>query len=240
MTTPKIDVSPDPTALATRMAEWMVERIAGTTGPFALNLSGGSTPNPFYELLATEHYRDAIDWRRVHVFFGDERCVPHDHEDSNYRMADEAMIAKVPIPKENVYPVRTGLTSPEAAASDYEEVLKSFYGKVTLDIARPLFAFTLLGLGEDGHTASLFPGTAALEERVKWVTSIIGAKPEPRISMTYPILDSSAVTVFLVAGAGKRDILKRVLDRDPALPASLIDPQGEFYVFCDEAAHGDS
>ena len=238
MTTPRIDVSPDATALATRMAEWLVERIAGTTGPFALNLSGGSTPKHFYELLASEHYRASVDWGRVHVFFGDERFVPHDHEDSNYRMADEALIAKVPIPKENVYPVHTDMASPEAAAAAYEETLKTFYGKVTLDIQRPLFAFTLLGLGEDGHTASLFPGTAALEERVKWVTSIIGAKPEPRISMTYPILDSSAVTVFLVAGAGKREILARVLERDPALPASLIDPQGEFYVFCDEAAHG--
>ena len=238
MTTPRIDVSPDTTALATRMAEWLVERIAGTTGPFALNLSGGSTPKHFYELLASEHYRESVDWGRVHVFFGDERFVPHDHEDSNYRMADEALLAKVPIPEGNVHPVRTDLASPEAAAAAYEETLKTFYGKATLDIPRPLFAFTLLGLGEDGHTASLFPGTAALGERVKWVTSIIGAKPEPRISMTYPILDSSAVTVFLVAGAGKREILARVLDRDPALPASLIDPQGEFYVFCDEAAAG--
>ena len=238
MTSPKIDVSPDATALAARMANWIVERIAGTTGPFALNLSGGSTPKRLYGLLAGEPYRGGVDWGRVHVFFGDERFVPHDHDDSNYKMADEAMIARVPIPRENVHPVRTDLASPEAAAADYEATLKAFYGKVTLDIPRPLFAFTLLGLGEDGHTASLFPGTAALDERVKWVTSITGAKPEPRISMTYPILDSSAVTVFLVAGAGKRDILKRVLDRDPALPASLIDPQGEFYVFCDEAAHG--
>ena len=239
MTTPRIDVSPDATALATRMAEWIAERIAGTTGPFALNLSGGSTPKRLYEVLASEHHRGSIDWGRVHVFFGDERFVPHHHADSNYRMADEAMIARVPIPKGNVHPVQTGLATPEAAAAAYEETLKTFYGKVTLDIPRPLFAFTLLGLGEDGHTASLFPGTAALGERVKWVTSVTGAKPEPRISMTYPILDSSAVTVFLVAGAGKRDILRRVLDRDPALPASLIDPQGEFYVFCDEAAHGE-
>ena len=238
MSEPKIDVSPNATALATRMAEWIVARIAGTTGPFALNLSGGSTPKHLYEVLASEPHRGSIDWKRVHIFFGDERFVPHDHEDSNYRMADEAMIAKVPIPRENIFPVRTDMGSPEAAAAAYEETLKTFYGKTTLDIPRPLFAFTLLGLGEDGHTASLFPGTAALNERLRWVTSIVGAKPEPRVSMTYPILDSSAVTVFLVAGVGKRDILKRVLDRDPALPASLIDPQGEFYVFCDEAAHG--
>ena len=233
---PEIDVSPDPVALASRMAEWIVQRVGGTTGPFALNLSGGSTPKRLYELLATNLYRDEIDWGRVHVFFGDERFVPHDHKDSNFKMANDALLSKVPIPPDNIHPVQTGLASPEAAAADYEDALKVFYGKTTLDLPRPLFAFTLLGLGEDGHTASLFPGTAALEERDKWVTAVIGAKPEPRITMTYPILDASAVLAFLTAGAGKKDILRRVLDRDPALPASLIDPQGEFYVFCDEAA----
>ena len=240
MAKPEIDVSPDATALAARVAEWIVRRVGGTTGPFALNLSGGSTPKRLYELLATNLYRTEIDWNRIHVFFGDERFVPQDHVDSNFRMANEALLSKVPIPRENIHPVQTGLASPEAAAADYEDALKVFYGKATLDIPRPLFAFTLLGLGEDGHTASLFPGTAALTERDKWVTAVIGAKPEPRITMTYPILDSSAVLAFLTAGVAKKDILHRVLERDPALPASLIDPQGEFYVFCDEGAIGAS
>ena len=239
MPRPQLDVSPDALSLAIRTAEWLSERIENSTGPFAINLSGGSTPKRLYELLATEAYRLEIDWKRVHIFFGDERFVPMDHPDSNYRMAHEALLSKVPIPGENVYPVQTQSGTPEEAAAAYEETLKRFYGKTTLDLARPLFALTLLGLGEDGHTASLFPGTAALKERVKWVTSIVGAKPEPRISMTYPVLDSSAATIFLVAGAGKSAILDRVLAGDATLPATHIAPQGEFWVFCDEAANGD-
>ena len=117
--------------------------------------------------------------------------------------------------------------------------MQSFYGKTTLDIPRPLFAVTLLGLGDDGHTASLFPGTTALSERQKWVTAVVGAKPEPRITMTYPVLESSAATIFLVAGAAKKPILDRVLAGDLDLPASHVRPQGEFYVFCDAAANGD-
>ena len=239
MAKPQIDVSPDASALATRLADWLVARVEDTTGPFALNLSGGSTPKALYELLATELYRFKIDWKRIHVFFGDERFVPMDHEDSNFRMADQALLSKVPIPRENIYAVPTEDGTPKDAAATYAATLQRYYGKTTLDIARPLFAVTLLGLGEDGHTASLFPGTAALQEREKWVTSITGAKPEPRISMTYPLLDSSAAVIFMVAGAGKRDILDRVLAGDAALPASHINPQGDFWVFCDEAANGD-
>ena len=234
-----IDVSPDAASLAIRTAEWLATRIEESTGRFALNLSGGSTPKRLYELLATEMYRRKIDWERVHIFFGDERFVPADHVDSNYRMAREALISNVPIPAENIYPVPTDASTPEAAAAAYEATLKAYYGKETLDVARPLFQVTLLGLGDDGHTASLFPGTAALKERTRWVTAVIGAKPEPRITMTYPILESSNATLFLVAGSGKRDILTRLLARDPALPSSHVDPQGDFLVFCDEAANGD-
>lgn len=236
MREPKIDVSPDASALATRLAEWLVARIDATRGPFSLNLSGGSTPKRVYELLATENYRRKIDWERIHIFFGDERCVPMDHPDSNYRMAREALISKVAMPEENVHPVRTEDGTPADAAAAYDVTLKSYYGKSTLDIARPLFGVTLLGLGEDGHTASLFPGTAALDEREKWVVSVVGAKPEPRISMTFPALDSSAAVVFLVAGAPKREILARILAGDASLPASQVKPQGDFYVFCDEPA----
>ena len=234
-----VDVSADATSLATRVSEWLVGQIADTTGAFALNLSGGSTPKALYAMLASEPYRDRIDWRRVHVFFGDERFVPKDHKDSNYRMAREAMLAHVPIPAENVHPVETESGTPAEAAEAYERVLKEFYGKTTLDLARPLFAVTLLGLGDDGHTASLFPGTEALRERDSWVTAVVGAKPEPRISLTYPALDSSGTAAFLVAGAAKRDMLKRVLDRDPALPASHIEPSGRLIVFCDAAAAGE-
>ena len=234
-----LDVSADLDALAMRIADWLVEDIADTTGPFALNLSGGSTPKSLYKLLATERYRRAIDWQRIHIFFGDERFVPKDHVDSNFRMANETLIAHVPIPSENVYPVDTESGTPEHAAAAYQRTLQTFYGKTTLDLARPMFAVTLLGLGDDGHTASLFPGTAALLERDAWVTSIIGAKPEPRISMTYPCLASSSTVAFMVAGAAKHAMLKRVMDKDPSLPASQVETSGRLIMFCDEAAGGD-
>ena len=229
MSKAELDVSGDAAALALRVADWLVGQIADTTGAFAL-----------YEILAGEHYRREIEWGRVHLFFGDERFVPRDHKDSNYRMAHEAMIAHVPIPPENVHPVETeSSSSPADVAASYERVLKGFYGKATLDLVRPLFAVTLLGLGDDGHTASLFPGTKALMERERWVTSVIGAKPEPRISLTYPALNASGTAAFLVAGAAKHTMLKRVVEKDPALPASQVDPCGRLVIFCDQAAAGD-
>ena len=234
-----LDVSADLAALAERMANWLVAEIAGCSGPFALNLSGGSTPKALYALLATDTYRAAIDWARLHLFFGDERFVPHDHPDSNYRMAREAMIAHVPIPPANVHPVETAGTTPETCAEAYQATLQAYYGTDTFDRSRPLFNVTLLGLGDDGHTASLFPGTAALAERERWVTAVIGAKPEPRISLTYPCLASSATVAFMVAGAAKHAMLKRVLSKDPALPASHVETAGRLVMFCDEAAAGD-
>lgn len=238
MTKAKVEISPDKASLAERFADWLVARFEGSTGPFALNLSGGSTPQSIYALLATELYRRKFDWERIHVFFGDERFVPPDHPDSNYRMAREALLSKVPIPGENVHPVPTEGGDPVAAAADYQQTLERFYGKDTLDLARPMFAVTLLGLGEDGHTASLFPGTEALDERKSWVTSVIGAKPEPRITMTYPVLASSHSVVFLVAGKGKREMLKRLLAEDRSIPAARVEATGDIFVFCDEDALG--
>ena len=234
-----LDVSADLSTLAERMADWLVAEIAGSTGPFGLNLSGGSTPKTLYALLATKRYRTAIDWARLHLFFGDERFVPPDHPDSNYRMAREAMIDHVPVSSANVHPVETIGTTPERCAEAYQATLQQYYGGGTLERGRSLFNVTLLGLGDDGHTASLFPGTAALKERERWVTAVVGAKPEPRISLTYPCLDSSGTVAFMVAGAAKHPMLKRILARDPALPASHVDPVGRLVVFCDTAAAGD-
>ncbi len=234
----KVEISPDKVSLSECFADWLVARHEASTGPFALNLSGGSTPKSIYALLASEAYRRKFDWERIHVFFGDERFVPPDHPDSNYRMAREAMLSKVPIPEENVHAVPTHGDDPAACAAEYERTLKRFYGKDTIDIPRPLFAVTLLGLGDDGHTASLFPGTAALSERILWVTAVVGAKPEPRITMTYPVLGSSRFVVFLVAGAGKREMLGRLLDGDRSIPAGQVTSVGDLTVFCDEAALG--
>jgi 6-phosphogluconolactonase len=125
---------------------------------------------------------------------GDERFAPPDHRDSNFRMAREALIDHAPIPAAQVHPIPTNSASPEEAASLYEATLQGFYGSKTLDPEGPLFGVTLLGLGEDGHTASLFPGTKALDKRDAWVTSSIGVKPEPRISLTYPPLQSSRLS----------------------------------------------
>ena len=152
--------------------------------------------------------------------------MPHDHPDSNYRMAREAMISKVPIPDAQVHPWQTD-TDPEHSALHYADTLKRFYGADTLDPAKPLFDVTFLGLGEDGHTASLFPGVAALNERTAWTAAVIGAKPEPRLTLTYPVLDSSRVVAFLAAGAGKHDILARALAGDTTLPAVGVKPVGE-------------
>ncbi len=230
-----LDVQADGAAVARRTADWVLERALATPGRFAWCLSGGSTPKATYMLLAQEPYRNRFPWDRTHVFFGDERFVPPDHPDSNYRMAREAMLSHVPLPGAQVHPWQTD-GDPEHAALHYADTLKRFYGADALDPARPLFDVMLLGLGEDGHTASLFPGVAALGERTAWTAAVIGAKPEPRLTLTYPVLDSCRAVAFLAAGAGKRDILARALAGDTALPAVGVHPVGELHWFTDKAA----
>jgi 6-phosphogluconolactonase len=233
---PIIDVAIDAQDMAMRVALWLATRIVVASEPFSLNLAGGSTPKRVYELLAGPAFKAYIDWQKVHLFWGDERCVPFDHPDSNYRMVHEALIAHVPIPPDHVHrmPVESG--SPEAAAALYEKELQRFYGADTLDPARPLFDVTLLGLGPDGHTASLFPGTAALDERKAWATAVVGVKSEARISLTYPALESSAAILFLVAGAEKREALAGVFAQDRSLPAAKIQTNAPILWYVDRAA----
>jgi 6-phosphogluconolactonase len=231
---PIVDVAGDAEALASGVADFVAARVSNASGHFSLSLSGGSTPKRAYELLV--HSGASLDWQKVHLFWGDERFVPPNHRDSNFRMAREALIDHVPIPAVQVHPIPTGCGSPEEAAALYEVTLQSFYGSETLDPERPLFDVTLLGLGEDGHTASLFPGTKALDERAAWVTSSIGVKPEPRISLTYPALQSSRAILFVVSGAKKRDILARVLANDMTLPAARLATRGTIHIFADRAA----
>jgi 6-phosphogluconolactonase len=232
--TPTVDVAGDEEALARLVAGFIAAQVSGASGRFGLSLSGGSTPKRAYELLA--ELGASLDWRTVHLFWGDERFVPPDHRDSNFRMVREALIDHVPIPAGQVHPIPTSSGSPEEAASWYEATLQDFYGSKTLDPKRPLFDMTLLGLGEDGHTASLFPGTKALDERTAWVTSIVGVKPEPRISLTYPALQSTRVILFVVSGEKKREILGRVLANDMALPATRLATRGAVHIFADRAA----
>jgi len=241
MTPPRsiqVQVVSDADMMADRLADWLIQ-LAFTKGdPFSVCLSGGSTPKTLYERLADPRFCDRFPWRTTHLFFGDERFVPSDDPLSNYRMVREALLDRIEIPGANVHAVPTEGLSPETAAQAYEAILKAFHGSDRLDPARPLFDVTLLGLGEDGHTASLFPGTAVLKERTRWVAPVIGAKAEARITLTYPALESSRHTVFLVSGAAKREILQRLTAGDQSLPAARINPSGSLVVFCDSAAAG--
>ena len=228
-------ISADAGALARDTADWILARAQASEGRFALNLSGGSTPKALYALLAQPPYRDRMPWDRTHLFWGDERFVPPDHPDSNFRMVQEALLAHVAIPAPQVHAIPTD-TTPADCAARYQRTLQAFYGAATLDPARPLFDVTLLGLGEDGHTASLFPGTAALAERTAWVVDVVGAKPEPRLTLTYPVLESSREVAFLLAGAAKHAMLGRLEERDMSLPAARVQPVGDLLFLIDRAA----
>ena len=228
-----LDVYADKERLAEAAARFFVERAMKAidgTGRFAVALAGGSTPQRAYELLA-DTYRDDLDWGKVHVFFGDERGVPPDHEDSNYRMANEALLSRVPVG--SVHRMRGELPPPEAAA-DYEKELRGFFG------GPPVFDLVLLGIGEDGHTASLFPRTPALDVTDR----LAAANPvetlgTTRITLTAPTINASREVVFLVAGGGKAEALKEILegDADPRdYPAKLIRPAGDPAWMADSAA----
>jgi 6-phosphogluconolactonase len=224
-------------SLVAHLADWLVARIAACEGRFALALSGGSTPKPLYALLAEPERAQRIDWSRVHVFWGDERFVPYDDPQSNYRMTRLAMLDHVPIPPANVHPVPADGT-PESAASRYEQTLREYYGAGRLDPARPLFDVNLLGIGDDGHTASLFPGAPQVDQTDAWAVPVVGVKPEPRISLTLPVLDSAAAVVFLAAGDKKRPAVARARAHDPALPSGRVRPRGELLWYLDRNAAG--
>jgi 6-phosphogluconolactonase len=225
-----------PEQLAQHVADWIVERARRCTGRFALCLSGGETPKRLYQLLGAPPRRDRFPWQRTHWFWGDERVVPPDDPRSNFHMAWQALLAHVPMRQDMIHAIPTEGESATACAADYQAELMRFYGAERLDPDRPLFDLTLLGLGEDGHTASLFPGSPALAERKRWAVPARAAAPPERITLTYPALESSAAVAFVVAGASKRAALARVRAGDPALPASNLKPAGDVYWFADRAA----
>jgi len=233
---PRLRSFENPEALARGVAQWLLGAVRERGGTCAVCLSGGSTPRRLYEVLAVPPVVTRFAWDDAHWFWGDERFVPPDHPDSNFRMVEEALLSVAPIPRENIHPVPTeGLSLADAAAA-YEAVLKNFYGEDHLDPGRPLFDVTLLGLGGDGHTASLFPGDPALDENERWVVGVERQGIGPRITLTYPALNSSRTVAFLVTGARKREVLARALAGDAQLPAARIRPIGDIVWFADRAA----
>jgi len=235
----RIETLADPMALAHHVAEWMTAAALAAKSAFRVSLSGGSTPKTLYTLLASEVFRERFPWQRVAWYWGDERFVPHDHPDSNYRMTREAMLSKAPVPPDNIHPVPADGT-PEDAASRYERILQATYGADVLDPVRPLFDITLLGLGTDGHTASLLPGEPVLEERKRWVAAVSHGRPEARITMTYPVIESSRRVAFLVAGKEKKAIFRAIRAGNSEVPAARVRPVGELIWFVDRAAGGES
>ena len=207
-------------------------------GRFAIALSGGHTPAKMYELWAAAPYRDQTPWDRVHLFWGDERYVAQDDPLSNFRMTRETLISRVPIPTANVHPVPTLPGPPEKSAEAYELELRKFFGA-----APPEFDLQLLGLGPEGHVASLFPGTPALEEKQRWVMAVEApAKPPLRLTLTPVVLNQGRNSFFLVAGNDKREIvsaLRNEPDAKPSqYPAGRIRPTGRVLWFLDQAAAG--
>jgi 6-phosphogluconolactonase len=221
-----VEVHADATALAVAAAEAFneaAERAVEERGRFAVALAGGSTPKALYELLA-DRYGDAPYWPHVHVFFGDERPVPPDHEDSNYRMAKEALLDRVPVG--SVHRMR-GELEPAEAARLYEEELRDSFGVAPGEA--PRFDLVLLGMGEDGHTLSLFPRTPALDVRDRLVAeNPVEKLGQTRITLTLPVLDAARAATFLVSGSGKAEAVSEVLGGEADgrnYPARLARPE---------------
>jgi 6-phosphogluconolactonase len=230
----------DPAALATAAADRVVARMAANSGRVAICLTGGSSPRQLYQLLATDPYRSRIPWDRVHWFIGDERFVPANDPLNNMSMARKAFLDQC-APRSNVHPIPTDTASPDnpdTSAELYEGELKWFYGAGELDPSRPLFDLVLMGVGPDGHTASLFPDYPALDETRSWVVGVPKANVEPfvpRVTLTLAALASCHEMLFEVAGAEKRAILARVLDGEN-LPANRAQSIGETVWLVDKAA----
>ena len=200
----------------------LAEHGARTQGRFTVALSGGTTPRALYQTLVAQPYNERVPWQSWHIFWGDERCVPPEHEDSNYLMAREALLDRVPIPPGQIHRIR-GEVSPEQASQEYELVLREVF-----QTAMPSFDLILLGIGDDGHTASLFPGTPALQEDHKLVVANWAPHLQAhRITFTVPLINAARAVAFLVTDESKAGVLRQVLESPPSdqpLPAALVRP----------------
>ena len=227
----------DAAALAETAARRLVARLTRTERA-AICLTGGSSPLGLYRLLAESPWNGEVPWDCVHWFICDDRFVPEHDPLSNMGAAKRILLDRVPAPRPNIHPIPTDAQNPESAARLYEQELKRFYGADRLDTKRPLFDLVLMGLGPDGHTASLFPGSSALEEKQRWAVGIAKAGMEPfvpRVTLTLPALASCREMLFELSGAPKRAILTQVL-KDKNLPASRARSVGETVFLVDQAA----
>ncbi len=233
-----IHIYPNKEKLVAATTERMVGSIAKViekNGLCNVALAGGNTPGGVYSMLVTTPYKDLVDWNRLHLFWGDERMVPPKHKDSNFRMAQETLLNHIKIPDENVHRMR-GEIAPEVAAEEYTELLHDHF-KTDL----PRFDIILLGLGADGHTASLFPGTDAVEECERHAVAVFVPKLDLwRVTLTLPIINAAREIYFLVSGRSKSDIIKRIMCiKQPSkeFPATMVNPQsGELHWMLDSDA----
>jgi 6-phosphogluconolactonase len=233
----KVIAISDANALAKSAADRILTRIGANGDRLAICLTGGSSPKQLYRLLATDAYRGRIPWQRMHWFIGDERLVPANDPLNNMGMARQIFLDRC-APASNIHPIPTDTADPQEAARRYESELQSFYGAHRLDPARPLFDVVLMGVGPDGHTASLFPDYPAIEETEHWVVGVPKAHVEPfvpRVTLTLPALGSCREMLFEVSGSDKRAILTRVLAGEN-LPANRAHSSGETVWLVDKAA----
>ncbi len=238
----EVVVAADPVGLAHAAAERfadIAEEAVARDGRFTVALAGGSTPKGLYSVLATEPYRSRVPWREALVFWGDERCVPPDHADSNYQTATETLLRHVPIPAAQIHRMRGEDPDPDRAAADYEWLLRLTFQRESRLL--PRFDLVLLGMGADGHTVSLFPGSPALRESARLVVAPYVARLQThRLTLTLPVLNGARSIFFLVSGEEKARMLKTVLEavgRSHEIPSQMIFPsRGTITWFVDSAA----
>jgi len=233
---PTIITYPDGETLARKVAEWLLGEAEAKPDRFSVALSGGTTPRHLFEVLATPEFATRFPWQRTHLFWGDERFVPHDDKNSNFRMTREALLDHIKMPPDNIHPVPYRGTVADAAAA-YDATLRAYFGPGTAGPGHQLFDVAFLGLGENGHTASLFPASVGLQEMHAWAIPVTdGGVQQPRVSLTYPVFAASRKVAFLVEGAAKAPILAAVLNGDHRYPATRITALDELIWFTDKAA----
>ncbi|PSL20761.1 6-phosphogluconolactonase [Dyadobacter jiangsuensis] len=234
----ELHIEKDTKALSASLAEWInnyIQQVLAKQDRFTFVLSGGSTPKALYALLAESPYKESIPWEKLHFFWGDERAVPFEDSRNNAKMCYDELLDKVPVKAENIHIMRTDIT-PEESATEYEKIVNIYF-----EGSETTFDFVLLGMGDDGHTLSLFPGTEVIHEQHALATSFfLQAQDMYRITLTAPVVNNAACVAFLAAGAGKAEVLKQVLKGERNVdqyPSQIIQPaKGQLHWFVDEAA----